>query len=351
MISTVDTFRGQHKVLEQLNLALGKGKLCGTILLLGQRGLGKTTLATIIARSLACEKNRGPKRLWFCGECYACTSIATGNQPEYVEVRGNTKKITVPRIEEHYQGLRSALSYPTFTSNRIFLIDDAHYLNEETSNQLLKLFEEAPAATVFILATDKPQDLLPTILSRGMKYYLQAMGHAELSELLQAEAGCDIQVANEAALMSGGRYVDALTLAKNADWRKAVAALAVALSRAKGIGAAADSLADFEFDSLWDKDLRDRNLTRDEADKLIAKKLKDKEQPVWPIRKERKNELSRQALITAFERGSWFALQQHGLPGGFQEAFYLMKQRINQNVSEPLAQAAFELSLDARAKV
>lgn len=346
MISTVDAFRGQHKVLEQLNLALSKGKLGGTILLLGQRGLGKTTLATIIARALTCEKNSGQKRLWFCGKCYACTSIASGNQPEYVEVRGNTKEITVPRVDEHYQGLRSALSYPTLTSYRIFLIDDAHYLNEETSNQLLKVFEEAPTATVFILVTDKPQDLLPTILSRGMKYYLQAMGHHELAELLQTESGCNSQQASEAALMSGGRYVDALALAKHADWRKAVAALAVALSRAKGIGSTADSLADFEFDSLWDKDLRDRNLTRDEADKLVAKTLKDKEKPIWPIRKERKNELSRQALITAFERGSWFALQHHGLPGGFQEAFYLMKQRINQNVSEPLAQAAFEMSLD-----
>ncbi len=345
MISTTSEFQGQHKVLEQLNLALAQGKLGGTILLLGQRGLGKTTLATIIARALTCEKNTDPKRLTFCGECYACTSIASGNQPEYVEVRGNTKEITVGRIEEHYQGLRSALSYPTVTSHRIFIIDDAHYLNEETANQLLKLFEEAPVATVFMLITDKPQDLLPTILSRGMKYYLQALGQADLAALLQANAGCNQEAANEAALMSGGRYVDAIALANNIQWRKAVGALAVALSKAHGIGSAANCLADFEFDFLWDKDLRDRNLTHDEATKLIAKKLTDKQKPVWPIRRERKNELSRQALITAFERGSWFALQQHGLPSGFQDAFYLMKQRINQNVSEPLAQAAFEMSL------
>ena len=345
MISTVDKFRGQAQVLEQLNRALGQDRLGGTILFLGQRGLGKTTLGTVLARALTCEKNRKPKRLWFCGECYACTSIASGNQPEYLEIRGNAKDITVPRIEEHYQGLRSATNYPTLTSHRTFLIDDAHYLNDFTSNQLLKLFEEAPAATVFILATDKPQNLLPTILSRGMKYYLQAMPEADLAALLLTEAGCNNQVAREAAMMSGGRYVDALALASNDGWRKAVSLLAVALSQAHSIAAAADHLADFEFDFLWDKDLRDRNLSREEADKLIAKKLTDKQKPVWPIRKERKTEVSRQALITAFERGSWVALQQDGLPAGFQDAFYRMKQRINQNVSEPLAQAAFEVSL------
>lgn len=78
MISTVDQFRGQARALRLLDAYLRQGRLAGCVLLLGQRGLGKTTLATIAARALCCERNPAGAGLTFCGECYACRTDRHG---------------------------------------------------------------------------------------------------------------------------------------------------------------------------------------------------------------------------------------------------------------------------------
>ena len=341
MLTSVDDFRGQVAVRSLRDAYLGKQRLGGTILLLGQRGLGKTTLATLIARALVCERNIESPRLWFCGECYACRSILQGEQPEYVVVRPRGQDISVTQIEEDHNGFSSALLHPTLLSHRIFIIDDAHCLNEQTGNQLLKLFEESPERTVFILVTDKPEMLLPTIHSRGQKLRLVPSACGELAGHAAADTSAGPAEAMEAARMSGGRYVDATALAAMPRWREAVRRLGQAVFSGRAVLAAAQQLSEFEYDAMWAKLLADLGLSAADAERMLARPKTDEERKF----KTRRNELRRQALVAAYDRATWWALGQAVPPAGYARALWDLKTRINQNVDPRLAQTAFELAV------
>jgi len=341
LIQAADGFCGQARVRNLLDGYLRKRRLTGTVLLLGQRGLGKTTLATILARALVCERNADQPRLWFCGECYACRSIARGEQPEYVVVRPRGQDISVKQVEEEFDGFHAALLYPALLSHRVFIIDDAHYLNEKTGNQMLKLFEEAPSRTVFILVTDKPDMLLPTIHSRGQKLILVPETESTLKSAVQRATGATEAVATESTRMSAGRYVDAIALAGNDDWRSAVRRLAGSLLAGHGTVSAAADLADHEFAMLWFKLLADTRLSDAEAERRLARPKTEADKGL----KTRRNELIRQALITAYDRGSWWLLAQQTPSLALGPALWDLKQRINANVDPLLAQTAFELAL------
>ncbi len=294
MIASASEFVGQARARALLARYIERGRLGGTFLLLGQRGLGKTTLATIIARALCCTGARTPDEpLSFCGECYACRSIAAGEQPEYVTVRPSGQNISVKQLDEDHGGLHTALYHPNLLSHRVFVIDNAHYLNEESGNRLLKLFEEAPEKTVFFLTTDRPELLLPTIHSRGQKITLTPLPAAELAEALAAQ-GVALQDAVEAAALSGGRYVDALALSGNAAWRAGLRELAAAIMARRNVLEAAADAAEFEHSALWEKEQADHGMEEAELSKTLPKA--------------RQNELVRQALISAYDRASWWML-------------------------------------------
>jgi len=338
MLPSAEAFRGQHLACALLAAYLSRGRVAGTFLLLGQRGLGKTTLATVFARALVCERNRtgsGARQgLSFCGECYACRSIASGNQPEFVLVRPRGQDITVAQMEEDYDNFSDALLHPVTLSHRVFIIDDAHCLNEKSGSQLLKLLEEPPAQSVFILASDKPGLILPTIHSRSQKITLSPIPADELAGLVAADLrGKKEAEYAEAARMSAGRFVDALALAGSAKWRSAVKDLARELARDGDCAAAAGRLAEHEFEALWGKELSDSGLSEDEATKQIS----------GP----RKNELKRQALICAYDRGAWFLAGAGGARPGLLAALARLRERINSNVDATLTQAAFEIELAA----
>ncbi|MCC7479686.1 AAA family ATPase [bacterium] len=336
LLARVEDFRGQALARKVIEAYLQRGRMAGTILLLGERGLGKTTLASLIARSLVCERNReqhAGQRFWFCGECYACSSIASGNQPEYVTVRPRGQDITVTQVREEFDGFSSALLHPSVLSHRIFIFDDAHHLNEETGNQLLKLLEEAPERTVFIMVSDRPGMLLPTIHSRGQKIRLSPMSAAELrAALLQDEPQAGGDAVAEAVRMSAGRYVDARWLLLNRDWREAVKRLAAVLGGGRGeLAASARPLADMELARLWDKELSDSGLSEEDAAKLIPAA--------------RRNTLARLALGLAYDRAAWWALTQQPLRRGILDALAEMKTRVSQNCDPELAQAALSVRL------
>lgn len=317
-----------------LGASLAQGRLAGTLLIMGQRGLGKTTLATIIARALTCERNRENQapRLWFCGECYACRSIASREQNEYVLIRPTGTDIRVEQLDEKSGVLYAFSLHPQQLSHRVLVLDEAHCLNTTTGNQMLKLFEEPPQRSVFILVTDKPELMLPTIHSRALKIPLAPETTQDLRRYLALDLPQqDEQAISDAATLAAGRYVDAKALAQAPKWREAARQLAQALERTSRLLEHAQAAAEHEYAFLWAKELADLRLTQAEAEKAVEKP--------------RANELKRQALIAAYDRALLLLLRESTPSLGFLAARQRFVSRVNQNVDLALAQAAFEAEL------
>lgn len=329
MLARAEDFRCQPRAVGLVDRALQRGRLQGVLLFLGERGLGKTTLAAAIARALTCEENRGEggtarQGFRYCGECYACRSIASGNQPEFTVIRPTRKEIGVIQLRGEQDNLSQAGLHPLHLSHRIFIFDEAHLLTEDLSNRLLKLLEEPPERSVFMLVTDKPHLLLPTIRSRGQLISLSPASTALLTqELAQDLPQVSTAALQEAARMSAGRYVQARGLAGAADWRSAVKAFAEALARGRSFGKESKDLAAFELaGAAGSGEGADEDLTP-----------------------ERQRELDRAALIAAYQRAAWWLCCEGRAKPGLLGALARLRGRIDSNVDPSLAQAAFEAEM------
>ena len=145
----------------------------------GPDGVGKKLAAINLAKALNCEQN-GPEP---CGECVSCRKIERGIHPdvELLAPQGRARMIKVEQIKD----LMGRVSMMAFESDwKIFIIDDAHCMNLESQNKLLKTLEEPPARTVLILISSEPSRLLPTIISRCQKIVFHAIGSTELEQYL-----------------------------------------------------------------------------------------------------------------------------------------------------------------------
>jgi DNA polymerase-3 subunit delta' len=165
---------GQSRAVELLRRSLNSERLSHAYLFVGQSHVGKMTLAINLAQALNCEQEAQP-----CGQCRSCLLIAAGNHPD-VQLIGrmanadsgeaSTKKeISIAQIKEIQ---RSAGLQPYEGRHRVFIIDGAEYLNEESANCLLKTLEEPPPKVLFILLTVNDGRLLPTIVSRCQRVEL-----------------------------------------------------------------------------------------------------------------------------------------------------------------------------------
>ena len=159
---------GQSRAVELLRRSLKSERLSHAYLFVGQPHVGKMTLAINLAQALNCEDMEGP-----CGKCKSCLRIAAGNHPDVQVVRrltsadsgeaGTKKEIAIAQIKElqHSAGLQ-----PYEGKHRVFIIDGAEYMNDESANCVLKTLEEPPPKVLFILLTVNDGRLLPTIVSR-----------------------------------------------------------------------------------------------------------------------------------------------------------------------------------------
>ena len=154
---------GQSHVTRTLTNALKKGRIHHAFLFTGPRGVGKTTAARAMARSLNCELGITPKP---CGICASCIEIAKGHSPDVTEVDGasNNSVDDVRLIRDSVQYLPSKGKY------RVYIIDEVHMLSKPAFNALLKTLEEPPAHVVFIFATTEPQRIPETVLSRVQRF-------------------------------------------------------------------------------------------------------------------------------------------------------------------------------------
>ena len=176
---------GQEHILRALINALDEDRLHHAYLFTGTRGVGKTTIARIFAKSLNCETGITSKP---CGECGACKSIAEGRFIDLIEVDAASRT----KVEDTRELLDNVQYAPTHGRFKVYLIDEVHMLSGHSFNALLKTLEEPPPHVKFLLATTDPQKLPVTILSRCLQFNLKRMpislidGH--LKFILQQES-------------------------------------------------------------------------------------------------------------------------------------------------------------------
>ena len=176
---------GQDHVVRALNHALTEQRLHHAYLFTGTRGVGKTTIARIFAKSLNCETGITAQP---CGLCSACQEIDAGRFVDLLEVDAATNT----RVEEMRQLLENAIYAPTRGRFKVYVIDEVHMLSNSAFNAMLKTLEEPPAHVKFILATTDPQKIPVTVLSRCLQFNLKQMVPSAIAEylahILNAEA-------------------------------------------------------------------------------------------------------------------------------------------------------------------
>jgi DNA polymerase-3 subunit gamma/tau len=184
-----DQMVGQEHVVQALGNALASGRLHHAYLFTGTRGIGKTTVSRILAKSLNCT---GPDGLGGvtaqpCGRCQACTEIDADRYIDYIELDAASNR----SIDEIRDLIERAAYKPSVGRFKVFMIDEAHQLTKDAFNALLKTLEEPPDYLKFVLATTDPEKMLPTVLSRCLQFNLRPMApevvHAHLKAVLEAE--------------------------------------------------------------------------------------------------------------------------------------------------------------------
>jgi DNA polymerase-3 subunit gamma/tau len=179
---TFDDLVGQAHVSRTLKNAVAQNRLAHAYLFVGPRGVGKTSTARILAKSLNCVK--GPT-VTPCGVCDNCREIAGGNSLDVIEIDGASNN-SVEDVRQLRENVRYA---PAKGRYKIYLIDEVHMLSPAAFNALLKTLEEPPEHVKFIFATTEPQKVLPTILSRCQRFDLHRIPANLIAKHLQFISG------------------------------------------------------------------------------------------------------------------------------------------------------------------
>ncbi len=180
---------GQEHVVQALGNALATGRLHHAYLFTGTRGIGKTTVSRILAKSLNCTgpDGQGGVTAQPCGQCQACTEIDADRYIDYIELDAASNR----SIDEIRDLIERAAYKPSVGRFKVFMIDEAHQLTKDAFNALLKTLEEPPEYLKFVLATTDPEKMLPTVLSRCLQFNLRPMApevvHGHLQAVLEAE--------------------------------------------------------------------------------------------------------------------------------------------------------------------
>ncbi|PSJ80618.1 DNA polymerase III subunit gamma/tau [Neisseria iguanae] len=168
---------GQEHVVKALRNALDEGRLHHAYLLTGTRGVGKTTIARILAKSLNCEHaDRGEP----CGVCQSCTQIDAGHYVDLLEIDAASNT----GIDNIREVLENAQYAPTAGKYKVYIIDEVHMLSKSAFNAMLKTLEEPPEHVKFILATTDPHKVPVTVLSRCLQFVLRNMTTQQVADHL-----------------------------------------------------------------------------------------------------------------------------------------------------------------------
>jgi DNA polymerase-3 subunit gamma/tau len=215
------TLIGQDHVVQALSHALDQNRLHHAWLFTGTRGVGKTTISRILAKSLNCtgtidhpitQPTSTP-----CGQCPACTEIDAGRFVDYVEMDAASNR----GINDMISLLEKAIYGPTSGRFKVFMIDEVHMLTNQAFNSMLKTLEEPPPHMKFILATTDPQKIPVTVLSRCLQFNLKQMPSSLIVNHLKTVLGSEQIPIHEGALRiiaksARGSMRDALSLTDQA---------------------------------------------------------------------------------------------------------------------------------------
>jgi DNA polymerase III subunit gamma/tau len=175
---------GQDHVTRTLKNAIAQQRIAHGYIFSGHRGIGKTTIARILAMALNCRSAQGPVPEP-CGVCESCTEIRAGNAVDVIEIDAATNR-GIDEIRE----LRDAARYrPARDRYKIYILDEAHQITDAAFNALLKTLEEPPGHVIFMMATTQPEDIPQTIRSRCQHFSFHAVKYDEIVGQLKSIAG------------------------------------------------------------------------------------------------------------------------------------------------------------------
>ncbi|QWE13762.1 DNA polymerase III subunit gamma/tau [Polynucleobacter sp. AP-Sving-400A-A2] len=210
---------GQDHVVKALTHALDQGRLHHAWLFTGTRGVGKTTIARIMAKALNCTGEDGQGRMTSepCGKCPACLEIDAGRFVDYIEMDAASNR----GVDDIASLLEKAAYAPSNARYKVYMIDEVHMLTNHAFNAMLKTLEEPPEHVKFILATTDPQKIPVTILSRCLQFNLKQMPVPliveHLEKVLAAEkVECETNALRVLAKAAQGSMRDALSLTDQA---------------------------------------------------------------------------------------------------------------------------------------
>src|SRR6204780_1938549 len=230
---------GQEHVLRALANALASGRVHHAFLFAGTRGVGKTTVARILAKCLNCECGVSATP---CGACASCREIDAGRSVDLIEVDAASRT----KVDDTRELLDNVQPPPPRSRYKIYLIDEVHMLSAHSFNALLKTLEEPPPHVKFLLATTEPHKLPVTVLSRCLQFNLKrlsvSMISARLTHILQAE-----QIAFEPAA------VQLLAQAGDGSLRDALSLLDQLLAFGNGKALEADARAMLDYARSFDE--------------------------------------------------------------------------------------------------
>ena len=199
--ASFEELEGQEHVLRALVNALENDRLHHAYLFTGTRGVGKTTIARILARCLNCERGISARP---CGECGTCLEIAEGRSVDLIEVDAASRT----KVEDTRELLDNVQYMPTHNRFKVYLIDEVHMLSTHSFNALLKTLEEPPEHVKFLLATTDPKKLPVTVLSRCLQFNLKNLSPERIVNYLQQILPVEGIEFEEAALWLLGRAAD-----------------------------------------------------------------------------------------------------------------------------------------------
>ncbi len=201
-----DDVLGNSRVKKILRLALQKKRIPNSLLFSGPKGVGKRSLARILAKAVNCEEGIGDS----CEKCPTCIAISGQRLPDVWEIEPEGQVIKIDQMRAVRQ---AAYLRPMVGHKRVFIIDEAEKMNEEASNSLLKILEEPPLFSLLILLTANVHLILPTIRSRCQILQFSPVGKEDIRRVL-ADRGCPADRAKIFSLVVNGNLEEAL----EADW-------------------------------------------------------------------------------------------------------------------------------------